>query len=99
LLKNPGNERRVVGCEWRPGTPTRNRACLRVMARDRSGLLADVTQILKEEAIFIIDYGLAHRDADCVTLRFDIATRESELLRPVLKRLRDAESVLEVSLT
>jgi GTP pyrophosphokinase len=99
LVKNPGARQKLVMCDWRPGTPSRNRACMRIMARDRPGLLADVSQILKEEAIFIVDYGLANRDADHVTLRFDVATRESEALQPVLKRLRGAESVLDVAVT
>lgn len=97
-LKKPGNRQRLVGCEWRDGTPTRKRTKLDVFARNRIGLLADVCQILREEGINIIKPHPMRQHADCVSLGFDVAISPNDTLPMVTKRLRSTESVIDVSL-
>lgn len=96
--KNPDDRARVIPAAWPSHAPVRIRRQIEVLCRDRGGLLADVTQILKEEQVFILKVTTGERVGNTVTLRLVIAVGARDDLSRMLKRLRRTEAVLNVVL-
>jgi GTP pyrophosphokinase len=96
LLATKDTER-LIEVDWGEAAPTASRVKIRVQAYDRAGLLADITQVINEEKIYL-------EDASAVTARQDnlaiitatLEVRNAEQLSRILSRIDRLPNVVSV---
>jgi GTP pyrophosphokinase len=94
--KDPDNADRIIPAAWPTKAPTRVRKRLEITCRDRGGLLADVTQIMKEDHVFIVKMATGERVGNTVKLDLTIAIAETDDFGKTKRRLERTEGVLSV---
>jgi len=88
---------RIHSALWRSGIPSRVRQTLFVYAQDRTGILADVSHILRDESIFIAYANTVERDPrGKVIMRFDIAVEPGRNVDKAVKRIKSTHGITEV---
>ncbi|MBN1475695.1 bifunctional (p)ppGpp synthetase/guanosine-3',5'-bis(diphosphate) 3'-pyrophosphohydrolase [Candidatus Sumerlaeota bacterium] len=97
LLSNPENAERVVDVAWDSSAEPPKRVEIRITARDRTGLLADLTHVLSERRISILsNSSRTNRDATA-TLRFKIMVRSNAQLNALMEHLRRVKGVTKIT--
>ncbi len=97
VLRLDGADRdRLVEVEWGGAVSNRWEVDVLVDAFDRSGLLRDVTQVLTENGIHIVDAGIESvPDEPRVLIRLRILVRDMAELNRALQRIDQLPNVLE----
>jgi GTP pyrophosphokinase len=97
LLASPQNSDRVIEVSWSEAAQEPREIEIRVVARDRTGLLADLSQAITERGIFIRgSTSRSNRDATA-TLRFTLLVRSNNQLNAMMERLRRVKGVHDLT--
>jgi GTP pyrophosphokinase len=97
MILNPQNADREVEVTWDPEAKIRHEIAIRVVARDRAGLLADLTNVISERGIFIqSSLSRSNRDSTA-TLRFKLMVNSSNQLNAVMESLRRVKGVRDIT--
>jgi GTP diphosphokinase / guanosine-3',5'-bis(diphosphate) 3'-diphosphatase len=97
LLSNPENAERVVDVAWDSSAEPPKKVEIRITARDRTGLLADLTHVLSERRISILsNSSRTNRDATA-TLRFKLMVRSNAQLNALMEHLRRVKGVTKIT--
>jgi guanosine-3',5'-bis(diphosphate) 3'-pyrophosphohydrolase len=97
ITGNPQNANRVVEAVWDSAAQQPRPTEVRVIARDRTGLLADLTQVLTERGIFIDSSSSKSNRDTTATVRFNLLVRSNNQLNAVMERLRRVKGVLDLT--
>jgi GTP pyrophosphokinase len=97
MMQIPQNADRAIEVSWDEASRIPREIEIRLVARDRAGLLADVTNLVAERGIYIkSSSSRANRDATA-TLRFKLLIRSNNQLSAVMEHLRRIKGVIELS--
>ena len=84
---------RIVDVKWQGDVPSR--ATIRVVAKDSFGILSDITEVMKQMEINIIDASMGTRNG-LYEGRFVINMSSVNYLEQLIRRLRSLANVTEV---
>jgi guanosine-3',5'-bis(diphosphate) 3'-pyrophosphohydrolase len=90
LLKTP---ERIIEVEWDTGASTTYQVEIYIEARDRTGLLRDVTVALAEAGVNVLSANIATDKQGITTMRFLFELGNMEQLGAVLQRVRTLDGV------
>jgi GTP pyrophosphokinase len=90
LLNSP---ERIIEVEWDTGASTTYQVEIYIEARDRTGLLRDITIALSEAGVSVLSANIATDKQGIATMRFLFELGNMEQLGAVLKRVRALDGV------
>lgn len=97
MKANPQNAGRIIDVAWDSSAQPAQTVEIRAVARDRTGLLADVSNAITARGIFIeSSSSRSNRDATA-TLRFTLLVRSANQLNAVMEQLRRVKGVVELT--
>ncbi len=97
MITNPENADRIVEAQWDASTARPRRVEIRIVASDRTGLLADLTQTITEQGVFIQGSTSRSNRNMTATMRFRLLVRSTGQLNTVMERLRRIDGVAEIT--
>ena len=91
------NPERQIQVSWRDGTAGEFQVRLNVQAYDKTGLLADLSTLLKQMNANVVDIRLESEKNKMVNGFFTIAVKDIDHLDDIITKLKKIDSVQEIS--
>ena len=105
IISLPEDERvRLIEAEWERDTRTSDKkekfeTGIRIFAEDRTGLLMDVTRLLTEKGVSILNMNMRTSKQGTATILLSFSTSGKEELRDVVEKIRAITGVLDIERT
>ena len=105
IISLPEDERvRLIEAEWERDTRTSDKkekfeTGIRIFAEDRTGLLMDVTRLLTEKGVSILNMNVRTSKQGTATILLSFSTSGKEELRDVVEKIRAITGVLDIERT
>ncbi len=105
IISLPEDERvRLIEAEWERDTRTSDKkekfeTGIRIFAEDRTGLLMDVTRLLTEKGVSILNMNMRTSKQGTATILLSFSTSGKEELRDVIEKIRAITGVLDIERT
>ena len=102
IISLPEDERvRLIEAEWERDTRTSDKqekfeTGIRMFAEDRTGLLMDVTRLLTEKGVSILNMNVRTSKQGTATILLSFSTSGKDELRDVVEKLRGITGVMDI---
>ena len=100
IINLPENERtRLMEADWEGGDDQTNGSyvCeINLYARDRSGLLSDISKVFTEKNISILSLNTRTNRQGLVTMQLGFEVSGRDALTNIMERLHSIESVIDI---
>jgi len=91
---------RLLSCHWADeGKRPQLRYAIRMITQDRTGILADLANLLKDNKIFIVKSSSSSRDAETALVRFVVVVESPKVVDDILAQAAKVEGVIRSTRT